>query len=381
MCYMWIGDDAFRAGMHDYLLTNAYKNALTENLWQALGKSSKLEVDKMMSTWTLQKGHPVVHVKLQVKGDKRALILTQERFSYDNVLDEKEKQSLWQIPISITSAKDPVKPFYSGLMTGKSLEISIDSVPSDCWIKLNPEMMGFYRVNYPQDLLELLKQGIINKNLKPIDRLQVVFDHFSMALAGHVPTIEFLKLLTCYKDEDDYVTWVAIDESVSKLNQLLAYTDCQPLFHSFVKKLYSNIFQKLGFDSTTKDSHTDTLLRVLVLQRLASFGDERVVDEAKKRFHSHLNEKSIEPDIRGPIYHVIASYGSDQEFGKLFEVSLSRLISPNLHLSSCIVAQQGGSSRRKDATGRSGCRHQRSDQNSKGYGLLFLGKENLHSVD
>ena len=54
MLYHWIGDTSFRKGMHNYLTKFSYNNALTEDLWEALGAASGLPVADVMSGWTGQ---------------------------------------------------------------------------------------------------------------------------------------------------------------------------------------------------------------------------------------------------------------------------------------------------------------------------------------
>jgi len=64
MLYNYIGDDAFRKGMNLYLTRHSYKNAQTEDLWDALEEASNKPVRRLMSTWTLQKGFPVITVRI-----------------------------------------------------------------------------------------------------------------------------------------------------------------------------------------------------------------------------------------------------------------------------------------------------------------------------
>ncbi len=54
MLHDYIGDDAFRNGLHNYLAEYSYKNTITENLWSHLAKASKKPVNEVMSSWTLQ---------------------------------------------------------------------------------------------------------------------------------------------------------------------------------------------------------------------------------------------------------------------------------------------------------------------------------------
>ncbi len=54
MLHDYIGDDAFRKGLHSYLKEYSYKNTVTANLWLHLSKSSNKPVNEVMSSWTLQ---------------------------------------------------------------------------------------------------------------------------------------------------------------------------------------------------------------------------------------------------------------------------------------------------------------------------------------
>ena len=54
MLHDYIGDDAFRKGLHNYLTEFSYKNTITENLWSHLAKASNKPVNEVMSSWTLQ---------------------------------------------------------------------------------------------------------------------------------------------------------------------------------------------------------------------------------------------------------------------------------------------------------------------------------------
>lgn len=48
-----------------YVKRHAYSNAKTEDLWTALEEGSGEPVNKLMSSWTKQKGYPVVSAKLK----------------------------------------------------------------------------------------------------------------------------------------------------------------------------------------------------------------------------------------------------------------------------------------------------------------------------
>jgi aminopeptidase N len=54
MLHDYIGDDAFRAGLHNYLKEYSYKNTVTVDLWSHLAKAANKPVNEVMSSWTLQ---------------------------------------------------------------------------------------------------------------------------------------------------------------------------------------------------------------------------------------------------------------------------------------------------------------------------------------
>lgn len=72
--------------MNIYLTRHKYSNTFTEDLWKALEEASNKPVAAVMSSWTKQKGYPVVRVSVAGKGK---LSVQQERFSVDGKKDGK----------------------------------------------------------------------------------------------------------------------------------------------------------------------------------------------------------------------------------------------------------------------------------------------------
>merc|ERR1712190_527352 len=48
MLHAWIGEDSFKAGMHEYLKCFSYSNSKTVNLWEHLEKASGKPVVEVM---------------------------------------------------------------------------------------------------------------------------------------------------------------------------------------------------------------------------------------------------------------------------------------------------------------------------------------------
>ena len=66
LLHAYIGDEAFRTGLANYLAEYSYKNAITENLWSHLSRASKRpNLSEILSTWTKQMGFPLLNVRIQ----------------------------------------------------------------------------------------------------------------------------------------------------------------------------------------------------------------------------------------------------------------------------------------------------------------------------
>lgn len=74
----------------------------------------------------------------------------------------------------------------------------------------------------------------------------------------------------------------------------------------FEKKLLSNVSKRLGWDPLKGETHLDTLLRGLVLGRLAWLDDENMVKEAKERFRKYLVDgQGLPADLRSACYRAV----------------------------------------------------------------------------
>lgn len=319
MLHNYIGDENFRKGMHLYLSKHMYSNTTTEDLWHSLSDACKMPVEAIMNTWVKQKGYPVVSVSSRQDGDNRILSLTQEKFSANG--KSSKDGSLWMVPISIVTSKDPTAIAKQILLESASTDVVLEGVSSTEWVKLNLGTVGCYRTHYSPDMLSQLIPAVKNKELLPLDRLGLQHDMVALVQSGQKSTVELLRLMEAYTDEENSIVWGSINSCLSKLNQLLSYTDFQPLFHSYGRQLLGAIFSKIGWDSKPNESHLDTLLRSMVIGRLARFKDEAVLAEAKKRLEAHIAGAAIIPaDIRGVVYQAAASTADRKLYDALLKL-------------------------------------------------------------
>ena len=206
MLYNYIGDDNFRRGMKDYLTKFAYKNAATEDLWDALEAASNKPVRRLMSGWTTQKGFPWISIGYESAGNQTKLTLTQNKFSANGVVPDEEKEVKWMIPISSVTGKSPTQAKEVCLLESRSQQVTLENV-ADTWVKLNPGTIGLYRTAYPAEMTKRLWPAIKDQTLPPMDRLGLQNDFYALCQAGNMSTVELLSLMQEFKGETNYTVW------------------------------------------------------------------------------------------------------------------------------------------------------------------------------
>ncbi|XP_067931273.1 puromycin-sensitive aminopeptidase-like [Watersipora subatra] len=319
MLHSWIGDEAFRKGLNQYLNKFAYKNAFTEDLWDSLAEASGKPVREVLSTWTSQMGFPVLQVSETLEGGQRALTITQSKFCADGKSPEGDFQ--WMVPIDITCSTDPLKPFYTTVLSSKSSTVSLDGVKAGDWIKLNPGTIGVYRVQYSSAMLDSLIPAVSNMSLPARDRLGLQNDLFALARAGLSSSVDVLKVAEAYKSESNYTVWSDLASNLSTISLLTQYTDCSPLMDSYNIKLFSDVAARLGWEKKEGESPLDSMLRALVVSKLGHSGHNDTMQEAMSRFEQHISgEKSLDADLRSAVYGTVIKKGDKSHFDKLMKV-------------------------------------------------------------
>jgi len=315
MLYDWIGDAAFKTGMHNYLTKYSYGNTETPQLWAELESASSLPVNRVMKSWTEQMGFPCITVTSQQEGNDRVLSLSQSKFTGDGKCNGDSATARWQIPVSIVSQNN--KDVKKIMMESESevTTVRLNNVSASDWVKVNPGVVGFYRVHYSQRDLELLCEAVKAKALPAVDRLNILDDLFSLIAAGKAKTVDGLRLLKNYQGEDSYIVWNNISHHIASLSVIIADQDFYCEWERFIIDLFATIKGSITWDPVSGEDHLTTLLRSLVISRLGKAGDQEIRKEAKRRFDLHANGGAqICPDIRSAVYSIVASMGQDEDY-------------------------------------------------------------------
>lgn len=316
MIHDFIGADAFRAGLQIYLKRHAYSNAVTEDLWNALAEASGQPVQKMMDTWTKQAGFPLIQV---IQQDENTCVLSQKRFlAGGEQFTEEEAGQTWHIPIASECHQEGKSNYSKHIFSDANMEFPMQGMD---FVKLNSSQIALARVNYLPQQWEALTEAISKGKLASADRYGILSDALSLARAGHLSSGQLIRLLSAYKNEDNYTVWMMVLGALGTLENILEETSESVQLASFAQSALRPIVDKLGWQEIVGESHTTKLLRESVLHAIGNYGDVGTINEAVTRFNNHVSGVQLaDPNLRKPVYGITAKHGDSQAFNTIVEM-------------------------------------------------------------
>ncbi len=301
----YVGEPKFREGLKEYLSSFKYKNAQGQDLWNAIGKASKMPVSLMVNSWLKQPGFPLVDIKQ--KGNN--LQISQKRYLLEP--NKKSSTGKWVIPLSIGAGGETI----SKLFSNKSTTVKI---PNSIGFVANYGRKGFYRVKYDEGILLDLKMLVDQKQLPPIDRWAIQNDLYSLCVSGNENVRNYLDFSDAYYNEDSYLATINVANNLSSIYFRAFGEKFSEEIKEYAINYLRKILSELGWDPKKSDKHTDALLRSFAISTLGRMDDGDVSKEAKKRYDKFLkNPKSLYPDLIEPICSIAAWNGNSKTYNEL----------------------------------------------------------------
>ena len=302
----YVGESNFQKGLKQYLADFKYKNAEGRDLWDAIGKISKMPVRAMVSTWLKQPGFPVVEIEKQ----DSTLHLKQRRYMLES--DKKTNKGLWFIPLSVGLEDES----FQKLFTKKSMSVKL---PKDSiGFVANFGRKGFYRVKYDKSTLLDLKMLVDQKQIPAIDRWAIQNDLFSLCISGDETVHNYLDFSDAYYDEDSYLSSVNVAHNLSSLYFRAFDEEFSSEIRNYAVNYLKKVLYDLGWTPKKTDKHTDALMRAFAISILGKLDDDEVTIESENRYKQFLkNPSSLSPDLVEPVCSVMAWNGNSKTHKEL----------------------------------------------------------------
>ncbi|XP_053182010.1 leucyl-cystinyl aminopeptidase isoform X2 [Scomber japonicus] len=312
------GDQQFRKGIIQYLTQFNGSNTDTDDLWNSLTQvevsAHHQNISEMMSSWTSQKGFPLVNVIR--KGDE--VTLTQEHFllTSDNAT---HTSSLWNIPVTYVNDNCSLAPECRQVFTLKTKSETLKVPESVKWLKLNYKNTGFYIVNYGDEGWTALVDALSNNVsvLTSEDRASLIHNIFALSRLGRVSFKQVLNLLRYMSNETETSPVTEALLQLNRIYQLLNKRQEQDLVARMSKYIVHQFGSLMSSQSWgEEESVSKQELRSAVLETACSLNHENCTQQAKALFKQYVESNGtvrIPGDLQQVVFTVAAQSKEDWE--------------------------------------------------------------------
>ncbi|KAL4658678.1 endoplasmic reticulum aminopeptidase 1-like [Arapaima gigas] len=319
MLRVFLTENIFISGIRNYLQQHRYGSAQQDDLWVALSQTALMagkvvDVKAVMDTWTMQRGYPIVSVRVQ--GTR--ILLHQQLFTKS---PQNDTRSLWQIPFSFYTSNSSTVMIH--LMTNKEEVITLEHEVS--WIKANVNSSSFYRVSYEETALYALVSQLHREPavFSGTDRAGLLDDIFHLASQGSVKYSEAFNLSLFLRNEKEFLP---INVFLGHMmNMLVRFSfSRQPcivhLLKEHVWRMLGKVAQAEHWEDGGSPSDENKRARLLAL---ASGGLSRAAgQQALRLFHFWMAKDgnySLPRTLKGLIFRVGVRKGNHAEWTFLLQ--------------------------------------------------------------
>jgi aminopeptidase N/puromycin-sensitive aminopeptidase len=306
MLESYVGPEVFRNGVNAYLKAHANGNATSADFWQAVAKVSGKPVDKIMPTFVMQPGVPLVTVSASCSGGKQTLEFSQQRFLLSSSGNAPQQAQVWSIPICTKTAGGAGSSCY--LVDKQDARFTANTCTD--WIFANRDAKGYYRVHYPS--LKSLKDigTIAEKDLTVPERIAFVEDLWAMVRAGKEPVENFLVIVPGLRTDHNRLVVDSVAGHLDTIGHSLIPEQKQPFFQLIIERQFGKLAQEIGWTSSANDDDDRKALRASLLEILGDVGDRDAVAAAGKITQAYIKDPgAVEGTIIGPALAVAAENG------------------------------------------------------------------------
>ncbi|XP_063781891.1 aminopeptidase N [Pseudophryne corroboree] len=315
MLSSFLTEEIFVNGLNTYLKAFAYNNTVYEDLWAHLQMAVSPtalphSVEKIMNTWVLQMGFPVVTIDTTVGR------VEQKHFLLDP--DATIKNYTWIVPITYINSSGPTGNFWLEQVSDIHDALKTDG---NSWFLANIDVTGYYRVNYDDGnwdrLIDQLKRN--NSEIPLINRAQIIDDAFNLARAKIIQTTRALETTTFLSEEVEYMPWQAAISNLNYFTQMFdrteVYGSMKVYMQQQVQPLF-NYFKGLTGNWTRRPATlTEQYNEINSVSLACSYGIAECRELATKLFKEWMdtNHNGIHPNLRSTIYcNAIANGGVEE---------------------------------------------------------------------
>jgi aminopeptidase N len=303
MLESYVGAEVFRKGVNAYLLAHANGNATSSDFWKAEAQASGKPVDKLMPTFVLQPGVPMLSVTSSCAGGKAQAEFTQQRFFLSPEGLKAGSPEQWQIPVCMKWGANGA----CALVADKTQQVPIAQCSS--WLFANRDAKGYYRVAYTEENLNAVAR-VAEKEFNARERIALLEDTWAMTRVGKSSIADFLGLAQELRSERDLAVINLLAGHLTYVGNTLVSESQSEDYRTFVRNQFDAAAQELGWTARPGDSDEQKAIRASLLGILGRAGDPEAIATARTVVQNYMRDpSSVEGTLVTPAFTTAAAQG------------------------------------------------------------------------
>jgi alanyl aminopeptidase len=292
MVETWVGPDAFRRGVLDYLAAHEWRNAVAADLWKAVSRAAGKDVAGVMAAFLDQPGVPLVSVDA-IEGSR--VRLSQRRFANQGVT---VPATTWRIPVALKYETGGAVRSRVVLLAGPSETVTLEGAPA--WVHPNAEESGYYRWSVPAATRRAIADGA-QRTMTERERVGFVGNASALLDAGVLRGDEYLELLLPFARDPEPSVVSAVVDALGKVKQAFVTPELETTFAGYVRRLLRPALDRIGMERRADEPEAAALLRPQLLMWLGRDGrDPDVLAHAARVAAAYMADPAqADPSVAG----------------------------------------------------------------------------------
>jgi aminopeptidase N len=306
------GYETFRKGVHNYLNAHMYANATAEDFWNAQTAASGKPIDKIMESFIVQPGEPIISF---AEPSGSSVSASQQRFFLSPSMKADAAQ-IWHVPVCFNAAD--AQQEHCDVLSSATETLKTPSAP---FFFGNARGVGYYRSSYPPAVYHRILDNI--ESLEATERISFVGDEWAKVIADKAPVGDYLDLAAAVKDDTSADVVSTALSNVSIIASRVASTpEERDALAAWVRKTFKPSLASLG-DPAASDTPEKRELRATLFGMLGTVGkDPDVIAQAKKMAAQYLaDQSSVDPTLAQTATAIAAVNGDAAYFDQLQKVA------------------------------------------------------------
>jgi aminopeptidase N len=306
----YVGADVFRKGVNAYLAKYAYGNATAPDFWNAIAAASKKPADKIMSTFVMQPGVPLVSISAACSNGKTKVELSQTRYFYNRELLNAGSAELWQIPVCLKLGNREK----CELLVRKSQTMELNGCGP---VYANAGARGYYRSVYDAENLHKLAAAA-EQELSPPERVQLLEDAWAQVRVGRAGVGDFLALAEALKNDPTRAVTDGLARELEYIDRHLSTGADRAQYQAWVRQTFGPVGEQLGWMSQANDSEEQRARRADLLGLVGGVGhDPKLIELSRQLTEKALRGEPVDPTLLYPALSIAAHNGDSALYDQI----------------------------------------------------------------